>query len=52
MRRDHDLAAIVNWAVMEGTRSTAEGQLSSDSSPVGRGLGVPHAGRSWEAHPG
>ena len=52
MRRDHDLDAIVNWAALERTRSAAEGQLTSDTVPAGGGLGVPHAGRGWEIHPG
>ena len=52
MWRDHDLDAIVNWAVLGETRSAAEGQLTSDTVPAGGGLGVPHAGHSWEAHPG
>ena len=47
MWQDHDLEAIVNWAVMEGNRSAAEGQLNSDTFPAGGRLGVPHTGHSW-----
>ena len=52
MWQDHDLDAIVNWAVMEGNRSAAEGQLNSDTFTAGGRLDVPHTGHSWGAHPG